>query len=194
MKSESEVAQSCPILSDPIYCSPPGSSIHGIFQARVLEWGAIDFSGILEQCESIWEFAGDKPHLPSFRFYSPFASASIGVISLCQSFLREKHVFFEAPGDLVMVHLLIFNAKNWAIFETLRISVYVYIKCRSCSPLPESCSLQQRVYSAKTLDINSQDSESIMLQLDFIEFSQYHEDMMTGPPFKRRKLRVSMGK
>ena len=44
VKSESEVAQSCPTLSDPMYCSPPGSSIHGIFQARVLEWGAITFS------------------------------------------------------------------------------------------------------------------------------------------------------
>ena len=42
VKSESEVAQSCPTLSDPMDCSPPGSSIHGIFQARVLEWGAIE--------------------------------------------------------------------------------------------------------------------------------------------------------
>ena len=45
VKSESEVAQSCPTLSDPIMdCSLPGSSIHGSFQARVLEWGAIAFS------------------------------------------------------------------------------------------------------------------------------------------------------
>ena len=44
-KSESEVTQSCPTLSDPMDCSPPGSSAHGIFQARVLEWGAIAFSG-----------------------------------------------------------------------------------------------------------------------------------------------------
>ena len=41
VKNESEVAQSCPTLSNPMDCSPPGSSIHGIFQARVLEWGAI---------------------------------------------------------------------------------------------------------------------------------------------------------
>ena len=41
VKSESEVAQSCPTLSDPMDCSLPGSSIHGIFQARVLEWVAI---------------------------------------------------------------------------------------------------------------------------------------------------------
>ena len=44
VKSESEVAQSCPTLSDPMDCSPPGSSVHGILQARVLEWGAIAFS------------------------------------------------------------------------------------------------------------------------------------------------------
>ena len=44
MKSESEVAQSCPTLSDPMDCSLPGSSVHEIFQARVLEWVAIAFS------------------------------------------------------------------------------------------------------------------------------------------------------
>ena len=44
VKSESEVAQLCPTVSDPMDCSPPGSSIHGIFQARVLEWGAITIS------------------------------------------------------------------------------------------------------------------------------------------------------
>ena len=43
-ESESEVIQSCPTLSDPMDCSLPGSSIHGILQARVLEWGAIAFS------------------------------------------------------------------------------------------------------------------------------------------------------
>ena len=44
VESESEVAQSCPTLSDPMDCSLPGSSIHGIFRATVLEWGAIAFS------------------------------------------------------------------------------------------------------------------------------------------------------
>ena len=43
-KVKSEVTQSCPTLSDPMDCSPPGSSVHGIFQARILEWGAIAFS------------------------------------------------------------------------------------------------------------------------------------------------------
>ena len=50
VKSESEVTQSCPTLSDPMDCSPPGSSIHGILQARILVWGAIAFSGIVFYC------------------------------------------------------------------------------------------------------------------------------------------------
>ena len=45
--------QSCPTLSDPMDCSLPGSSVHGIFQARVLEWGAIAFSGV-------WQLLGLK--------------------------------------------------------------------------------------------------------------------------------------
>jgi len=43
-KCESEVAQSCLTVCDPMYCSPPGSSVHGVFQARILEWVAISFS------------------------------------------------------------------------------------------------------------------------------------------------------
>ena len=46
VKSESEVTQPCPTLSNPVDCSLGGSSIHGIFQARVLEWGAIAFSNL----------------------------------------------------------------------------------------------------------------------------------------------------
>ena len=44
VESESEVTQLCPTLSNPMDCNLPGSSVHGIFQARVLEWGAIAFS------------------------------------------------------------------------------------------------------------------------------------------------------
>jgi len=59
---ESEVAQPCPTLSDPMDCSLPGSSVHGIFQARVLEWGAIAFSdqslkGFIS-CEELAELCG----------------------------------------------------------------------------------------------------------------------------------------
>ena len=49
MKSEREVAQSCLTLSDPMHYSLPGSSVHGIFQARILEWGIIAFSGNMHE-------------------------------------------------------------------------------------------------------------------------------------------------
>ena len=49
VKSESEGAQSCPTLSDPMDFSLPGSSVHGIFQAKILEWGTIAFSGAVDE-------------------------------------------------------------------------------------------------------------------------------------------------
>ena len=61
VKSESEIAQSCPTLRGPMDCSLPGSSVHGIFQARVLEWGAIAFS----------DFSQKTPKV-SFRYPSCF--------------------------------------------------------------------------------------------------------------------------
>jgi len=65
VKSQSEVAQSCPTLSDSMDCSLRGSSVHGIFQARVLEWGAIAFSE--EQCSQLQTRATLNPlnqHVP----------------------------------------------------------------------------------------------------------------------------------
>ena len=53
VKRESEVAQLCPTLSDPMDCSPSGSSVHGIFQARVLEWGVIAFSAPELQADAL---------------------------------------------------------------------------------------------------------------------------------------------
>ena len=65
VKSESEVAQLCPTFSYPMDCSPPGSSVHGIFQARVLEWGAIAFS-------EDWSLPPSKnPPLPSTFLFEP---------------------------------------------------------------------------------------------------------------------------
>ena len=66
VKSESEATQSCPTLSDPMDCNPPGSPVHGIFQAGVLEWGAIAFSGIrTKKLHNTW----DLDPFPIFTFY-----------------------------------------------------------------------------------------------------------------------------
>ena len=63
-KSETEVAQLCPTLSDPMDCSLPGSSVHWIFQTRVLEWVAIAFSEVGSyQTPNLWHFGLG---LPSF--------------------------------------------------------------------------------------------------------------------------------
>ena len=71
VKSESEITQSCPTLSDPMDCSLPGSSIHGTFQARVLDWGAIAFSvkGLYNPLK--WNFA-----MLSFPLKNIFLSSS----------------------------------------------------------------------------------------------------------------------
>ena len=71
-QSESEVAQSCPTLCDPVDCSPPGSSIHGILQARILEWVAISFSrgssrprdGTHVSCIGRWILDAEPPAKP----------------------------------------------------------------------------------------------------------------------------------
>jgi len=73
VKSESEVAQSCLTLSDPMDCSLPGSSTHGIFQARVLEWVAIGFSSLLIHNLSLPTFLLFLSPLPlSFFLFFPF--------------------------------------------------------------------------------------------------------------------------
>jgi len=85
VKSESEVAQSCLTLSDPMDCSPPGSSVHGIFQARVLEWGAIAF----------------KPDYMTFLFkLSPLSNL----------YQKKKSKIHETSLAVQWLRLLAFNA------------------------------------------------------------------------------------
>ena len=66
VKSESDIAQSCPTLSDPMGCSPPGSSVHGIFPARVLEWGAIEIEFKYQNIVSVPEILKSPYRLMSF--------------------------------------------------------------------------------------------------------------------------------
>ena len=65
VKSEREVSQSCSTLSDPMDCSPPGSSVHGICQARVLEWGAIAFSPVDMSLSKFLEMVKDREAWPA---------------------------------------------------------------------------------------------------------------------------------
>ena len=92
VKSESEVAQWCPTLSDPMDCSPPGSSVHGIFQARALEWGAIALSVFV--C-MLSQFSRVQ------LFVTPWSVARQAPLSM--GFSRQEYwsgLPFPSPGDL----------------------------------------------------------------------------------------------
>ena len=79
MKSEREVAQLCPTLSDPMDCSLPGSSIHGIFQARVLEWGAATAFSVLLATQHQIPFK--YLHAGSFHSYCAHVQADYSPVS-----------------------------------------------------------------------------------------------------------------
>ena len=81
VKSESEATQSCPTGTDPMDCSPPGSSIHGIFQARVLEWGAI-----------------------AFEFCTKYAKLKFKILELSQDVGHQTHQMRQRPWlDLLRI-------------------------------------------------------------------------------------------
>ena len=85
VKSESEVAQSRPTLRDPRDCSLPGSSIHGIFQARVLEWGAIAFS--------------DGECLVEGKYIGTSMSRSSGSLGRGSELTKGQKLSFSGPGN-----------------------------------------------------------------------------------------------
>ena len=93
VKSESEVAQSCLTPSDPMDCSLPGSSIHGIFQARVLEWGAIAFSEVMLEISKMKLLP--LPVLEGLREKVAFRSSRIGPLGRSWTCGREV---FSAEG------------------------------------------------------------------------------------------------
>ena len=90
VKGESEVAQSCPILRDPMDCSLPGSSIHGIFQARVLEWGfcrAVKSDSEEPRC---WGWADTSVSNPG---YSTHESCNFGQMIFTLSVLQFHRLY-----------------------------------------------------------------------------------------------------
>ena len=101
VKSESEVAQSCPTLRDPMDCSLPGSSVHGIFQARVLEWGAIAFSETDRSLPQITPVAVCAWMLNCFTHIWLFVT--VAWASLSMGFSRQEYwsgLSCPPPGDL----------------------------------------------------------------------------------------------
>ena len=123
VKSESEVAQSCLTLSDPMDCSPQGSSIHGIFQARVLEWGAIAFS------ETLFSILYLFSETSSPALHDLLGIASLNTqntkrfkITMIEILLKQKYQRQELKGCLPLkgVRILLFF---YAIIIILTISL-----------------------------------------------------------------------
>ena len=102
VKSESGFAQSCPTLHDPMDCSPPDSSVHGLFQARVLEWVAIAFSKLRPSISKLVSELGWKPvfQCPEFLsiYYIIFSLVKIVLLlQYIQSLGSLKELIFFFP-------------------------------------------------------------------------------------------------
>ena len=96
VKSETEVAQSCPTLSDPMDCSFPGSSVRGIFQTRVLKWGATAFSVKL-----VYSYLNYQNQTKSTKIGNYMDCSPPGPLSM--EFSRQEYwsgLPFPSPGDL----------------------------------------------------------------------------------------------
>ena len=115
VKSETEVAQSCPTLRDPMDCTPPGSSIHGIFHATVLEWGAIAFSsgyipdpGIEPaspalKADSLLSVPPGKPLFThKIQFICEMTQVHISLVTFSASLLQSPLFFFV--GIILPLH------------------------------------------------------------------------------------------
>ena len=83
VKSEREVAQLCPTLSDPMHYSLPGSSINGIFQARVLEWGAIAFSELIYSAVLVPGIQQSDSFIHMYNFFQIFSLMKVKVTQSC---------------------------------------------------------------------------------------------------------------
>ena len=109
VESESEVAQSCPTLSDPMDCSPPGSSIRGIFQAKVLEWSAIAFSGL-------YSYSPSKSHLALLIVVFKYVlnlSSIFNSHCLASCFGSCLHLFLLT--SLMMSHHPVYSFTSWEL-------------------------------------------------------------------------------
>ena len=150
VKSESEVAQSCLTLSDPMDCSLRGCSVHGIFQARVLEWGAIAFSGCYLNCVLFtsvlsssrnWIWAPwDQTQAACFHHCFPVLRALPSTKRLKGLRQMKKHTtrsISQSASQLTSQN----EAKNWQ-FGCLLLNSGSYFKI-----LPESHVEEMGVYS-----------------------------------------------
>ena len=117
-ESESEVAQSCLTLTDPMDHSLPGSSIHGIFQARVLEWGAIAFSNweptSNQFCVSYWGKMVKKIHIWLHRSYNPPVTNGSGDWELVKSNFSSFGMKYKEAWLVLLRNWCLLNQIWWS--------------------------------------------------------------------------------
>ena len=97
VKSESEVAQSWPTLSDPMDCSLPGSSVHGIFQARVLEWGAIAWLDIWKSSSTSSSPSLSRTINPQRLLTLPYKHLQLFPLLSCSTAIALVQNFITSP-------------------------------------------------------------------------------------------------
>ena len=115
VKSESEVVQSCPALSNPMDCSPPGFFVHGIFQARVLEWGAIAFSQ--NRLLEIYICLGQYMHLHAYIHIHTDTQTHIyeRYISHLQVCIRNKYIHIYLIIHYIYICVSVICAKSYLL-------------------------------------------------------------------------------
>ena len=145
VKSESEVAQSCPTLSDPMDCSLPGSSFHGIFQARVLEWGAVAFSTRFHIYARISFSLSDLVH----SVWQPLDPSIPPRMTQLHSLYRWEIVHCEC-------HIFIPSLKNNEI---------IINHPKNVLSLP--CTLQMKTLNFRQVKLLNQDHSVLKLKTDF---------------------------
>ena len=150
VKREIEVAQLCLTLSDPMNCSPPGSSVHGVFQARVLEWGAIAFSDTtltelelgdysfhssVEQFSTATKMQNDKPvNKEQGNGKAVLPSQCSSVADRMKERIGEKTVFDYIPHPIPKCHFFsngsptfLTSPSNFLPFSISYIEAYVHM-------------------------------------------------------------------
>ena len=141
-KSESEVTQSCPILRFPMDCSLPGSSVPGIFQARVLEWGAIAFSGSL--CNVVVNPGNSYLLFENIIIYNFNMIGCWLYLTVLLSWLCH-HVSLWLPSTMFVCFLLKPSCHSqwrydpWKISKQLKFSFYLFFHYTKMTDDPNTC-------------------------------------------------------
>ena len=142
VKSKSEVAQLCPTLSDPIDGSLPGSSVHGIFQARVLEWGAIAFSIVKPKSEQITSLPKSfQPLIITCRIKPKLLTMAlvaqvVAVLATFADFIASRRHLVESP-EATHIAFFLFHKLSSLILSSELLPFRLHLMQLFCPQRPE---------------------------------------------------------